>query len=292
MRRRRFVTVLVGLNTLSREGLRRILNTADFRVIAVAPNVESLLLNLPTQEQLVLLVIDIGDNPSGVIDQIKLFKKRFPFGRIAVLADRYLPSRDMLLAFGAGVNAYFVKVATCDTFIKSLELIALGETILPSAILPYLTDHGETSARDAARVAEIPVEGEHHYRPQLSARERSILRCLLGGDSNKAIARKFDIAEATVKVHIKCILRKIRVNNRTQAAIWAMHHESLTSGIDHFNITQTISTPVPLVKAIQERGAPEPPAPLSGSAPPEDAARPASPTIRHLVRIGAGRRSH
>jgi two-component system nitrate/nitrite response regulator NarL len=45
---------------------------------------------------------------------------------------------------------------------------------------------------------------------------------LIEGDSNKLIARKIEIAEATVKVHVKAILRKIRVHNRTQAAIWAM----------------------------------------------------------------------
>ena len=44
------------------------------------------------------------------------------------------------------------------------------------------------------------------------------------GDSNKLIARKFDITEATVKVHVKAILRKIRAKNRTQAAIWAASH--------------------------------------------------------------------
>jgi hypothetical protein len=51
-----------------------------------------------------------------------------------------------------------------------------------------------------------------------------ILRCLIEGGSNKSIARKNDIAEATVKVHVKAILRKIRVHNRTQAAIWGMNN--------------------------------------------------------------------
>jgi len=52
---------------------------------------------------------------------------------------------------------------------------------------------------------------------------------LIEGESNKVIARKIDIAEATVKVHIKAILRKIRVQNRTQAAIWAMSNASYIS---------------------------------------------------------------
>jgi two-component system, NarL family, nitrate/nitrite response regulator NarL len=58
------------------------------------------------------------------------------------------------------------------------------------------------------------------------------MRCLINGDSNKAIARKIDITEATVKVHIKAILRKIRVHNRTQAAIWAMNHRSFIPAKD------------------------------------------------------------
>ena len=59
--------------------------------------------------------------------------------------------------------------------------------------------------------------------PRLSARHKSILSCLIEGDSNKVIARKINIAEATVKVHVKAILRRIHVHNRTQAAIWAMN---------------------------------------------------------------------
>ena len=62
----------------------------------------------------------------------------------------------------------------------------------------------------------------------LSPREKLILRCIIEGDSNKCIARKIDIAEATVKVHVKAILRKIGVQNRTQAAIWGINHGSQT----------------------------------------------------------------
>jgi len=55
---------------------------------------------------------------------------------------------------------------------------------------------------------------------------------MVGGDSNKVIARKIDIAEATVKVHVKAILRKIRLSNRTQAAIWAMNNSTLVWSAD------------------------------------------------------------
>ena len=59
---------------------------------------------------------------------------------------------------------------------------------------------------------------------QLTDRQHAILRCICRGDSNKVIARTFDIAESTVKIHVKTILRKIRVKNRTQAAIWAIQN--------------------------------------------------------------------
>ena len=81
---------------------------------------------------------------------------------------------------------------------------------------------------------------EDAIAPPLSPREKSILRCLVNGDSNKCIARKIDITEATVKVHVKAILRKIRVQNRTQAAIWGMNNRALTRPASD-------STPAPLI---------------------------------------------
>jgi two-component system nitrate/nitrite response regulator NarL len=61
-------------------------------------------------------------------------------------------------------------------------------------------------------------------RHGLSEREEQILKSVVKGHGNKMIARTLDIAEATVKVHMKSVLRKIRVANRTQAAIWALEN--------------------------------------------------------------------
>jgi len=56
----------------------------------------------------------------------------------------------------------------------------------------------------------------------LSRREEEILKSVVRGHSNKIIARTCGVTDATIKVHMKSILRKIRVENRTQAAIWAL----------------------------------------------------------------------
>lgn len=64
-----------------------------------------------------------------------------------------------------------------------------------------------------------------------SDREWEILRCLSSGKSNKVIARELSIAETTVKVHIKSLLRKLSVSNRTQAAIWALNQGGSTASV-------------------------------------------------------------
>jgi two-component system, NarL family, nitrate/nitrite response regulator NarL len=64
-----------------------------------------------------------------------------------------------------------------------------------------------------------------------SARELAILERLVRGDSNKQVARFFEIAEPTVKAHVKAIFTKIGANNRTQAAIWALNRR-LFDGTD------------------------------------------------------------
>jgi two-component system, NarL family, nitrate/nitrite response regulator NarL len=73
-----------------------------------------------------------------------------------------------------------------------------------------------------------PCTGQAHgvetKTPALSEREIQILDGLVKGYANKVIGRRCNITEATVKVHMKSILRKIRVRNRTQVAIWALEH--------------------------------------------------------------------
>ena len=252
MRRRAFATALVGPSALLREGLSRILGAADFRIVASAGCVDELTLTAPLQHRSILLVIDAGDDLDAAIRQVELFKQRHPAARVAILADHSQPS-DIVSAFRAGANAYFIKVAPCDAFIKSLELVMLGETILPAAILSTILDH-RVDVSDHEHEVEY-LEVADRDMPRLSVRERCILNCLIEGDSNKVIARKINIAEATVKVHVKAILRKIRVHNRTQAAIWAMSNALAISAMDNGSaapVKAAVQPPLasPLIRAL------------------------------------------
>jgi DNA-binding NarL/FixJ family response regulator len=190
-----------------------------------------------------ILLVHTGDDFGFVIEQIELCKASYPNGQVAIVADRYRPDQ-LIAAFRAGASDCFVGVMTSDLFIKSLELVMMGEAVVPPALLSYFPapEEGRSCDRndgenDDADVAEndgeamLVAEGDGRAQ-QLSRRERGIVRFLIEGESNKSIARKLEIAEATVKVHVKAILRKIRVRNRTQAAIWGMNNEWQLQTID------------------------------------------------------------
>jgi two-component system nitrate/nitrite response regulator NarL len=240
-RRQSFETILIGKNILVREGISRILHAAGFKVLLSVSSADE----LPSEvqaHQLLFLIIHNGDSPDVALDQICFVKGQRPDARIAVVSDHYRPD-ELVSAYRAGASGYFVNVNSCDAFIKSVELVTMGEAVFPPAFLSFALDgvlERETAPAEEVEHSILLTAGEP-VAPHLSPREKAILSCLIEGNSNKSIARKIDIAEATVKVHVKAILRKIRVQNRTQAAIWGMNNESLM----HFANGQTLPSIIP-----------------------------------------------
>ena len=100
----------------------------------------------------------------------------------------------------------------------------LNESVLPWQFVAHLWRRAGPLESVPPKAEPKPPDGTAHIDRALSSREAAILRCLVQGHSNKVIARTLVMTEATVKVHLKAILRKIHVSNRTQAAIWAMNH--------------------------------------------------------------------
>ena len=93
----------------------------------------------------------------------------------------------------------------------------LGEKVFPSVLTNFLgalQSQQSASPVDRVRVGDVA----------LSQRELDIIRSLADGHTNKSIAKALSITEATVKVHIKTVLRKLGATNRTQVAIWAVQH--------------------------------------------------------------------
>lgn len=229
MSQQQFPTVIVGANPLLRDSLARFLQKSSFDVVAFGSCTDELSLPTLPSDCAILLIIDGCDQPGETCEQIERFKRNHPLGRIVVLANHSTPT-DIARVLRSGANGYFATIATCDDFIKSLELVMGGQTVLPSeALLPIMLRNAagrrNTVSRLTTAPAEVPIGSADV--PLFSVRELYILRCLTEGSSNKLIARECEIAEGTVKVHVKAIMRKIKVKNRTQAAIWALNNRSL-----------------------------------------------------------------
>ncbi|WP_368184375.1 response regulator [Aestuariibius sp. HNIBRBA575] len=107
-------------------------------------------------------------------------------------------------AMTIGAMGFFPKSLTADTMVNAIRFLLSGEKYFPF---------------DLALVPENESKGTDFYG--LSPREAQTLRGLCDGKSNKEIGRDLDLQEVTIKLHVKNILRKLDVKNRTQAALLA-----------------------------------------------------------------------
>jgi len=195
---------VVGAGGLLRAGIVSLLAGVTRRAYE-APDIETLhaLSEDGAHFDLVLLELQLlSGRHAALIAQLRQME---PSCRIAVLGDT-LDQAQLTACFAAGADGFLLKDISADTLIESLRLVALGQKVYPSSLAELFS--GESAA--------MGEPGD------LSQREREILRCLIDGDSNKRIANRLNITEATVKVHLKSVLRKTHTANRTQAAIWAL----------------------------------------------------------------------
>jgi two-component system nitrate/nitrite response regulator NarL len=124
--------------------------------------------------------------------------------------------RDVLQAMRAGADGYLLKDLEPEDLCSRLKLAARGSVVLESRIAAVLTRASAAS----------PAQDE----AELTERENQILGSLALGHSNKEIARQLGISDATVKVHIKNLLRKLNLKSRLEAAVWALNRSGSRSG--------------------------------------------------------------
>jgi DNA-binding NarL/FixJ family response regulator len=137
---------------------------------------------------------------SGV-EAARAIKAEFPEAKMVALTT-YGGDEDIRRALSAGVQAYLTKDVLHDELLKAIRAVYAGQKYLPAAVAAALT-------------AQMP-------RPDLSAREVQVLELIVRGLANKQIAYSLNIAEHTVKNHVKNILSKLGVQDRTQAATAAI----------------------------------------------------------------------
>jgi len=196
------IRILVAEDHLvARVGVTTIVNLQpDMTVVAEASNgqqaVELYRKHLPD-----VTLLDMRMPGMSGVEAAAAIRKDYPNARMIALTT-YGGDEDIRRALAAGVQAYLTKDVLHDELLKAIRAVYAGQTYLPAAVA-------------AALAAQMP-------RPDLSAREVQVLELIVQGLANKQIAYALSIAEHTVKNHVKNILSKLGVQDRTQAATAAI----------------------------------------------------------------------
>ena len=204
------IRILVAEDHLvARVGVTAIVNMQpDMTVVAEASNGQQAV-ELFRQHRPDVTLLDLRMPGMGGVEAATAIRAEFPAARMIALTT-YGGDEDIRRALAAGVLAYLTKDVLHDELLKAIRAVNEGHTYLPAAVA-------------AALAAQLP-------RPDLSAREVQVLELIVRGLANKQIAYTLNIAEHTVKNHVKNILSKLGVQDRTQAATAAIQR-----GIIHLN---------------------------------------------------------
>ncbi len=204
--------VTVDDHPLFRRGLIQLLGTIPgFNLVGEAScGVDGIALVRNCKPDLLLLDLNMKDI-SG-LEVLKAVKTSSPDTRVVMItvSDQ---AEDLVSALRTGADGYLLKDMEPEQMVESLRAAASGKVIISDALTHVMA----AALRDQNR-PETPQEAD------LTEQEVRILERIATGMSNKVIGKELDIAEGTVKVHVKHILRKLSLRSRVEAAVWAVAH--------------------------------------------------------------------
>lgn len=205
---------LMARGQLLQEGWRRLLRDTVFELAGVGNGLTCLRSEHESGTRPDLVIVDTPGDEAGIDNLARGIKEIAPEAR-AVFVLSSLSAEIVGRGFANGADGFLDKDISHEAMVESLRLVMLGQQVYPTDCLAGSTMNGNgTFSQVNLRTPRM--------EKKLSERELEILRCLIAGYPNKVIARRLHITDTTVKVHLKNILRKINLSNRTQAAIWAV----------------------------------------------------------------------
>jgi two-component system, NarL family, nitrate/nitrite response regulator NarL len=214
-------TYILQRDGLFREGLRLILSNTRFCPHGCAIELHDLA-DVP-RDRAVLFIVGVGENEETSCSKIR---DQYPLAVVVAVADESNPE-SLANALDDGASAALFSSVSPDAFVSTLQAVINEGLVLIDARLWSLEIQPKAEERLTPPLQNeilLMPPGEVQVTRQLSSREIAILERIVRGDSNKHVARFFNIAEPTVKAHVKAILRKLGASNRTQAAMWAVNH--------------------------------------------------------------------
>jgi two-component system nitrate/nitrite response regulator NarL len=204
--------ILVDDHPLFRKGLIQLLQTiSDFTVVGEASNgKEGIALVKAVRPDLLLLDLNMKDiSGLEVLRQLKAADLDTRVVMVTV-SDQ---AEDLVAALRLGADGYLLKDMEPEEMIDSLASAARGKIVVSENLTHMLA----TALREKRQPRSAHEAG-------LTEQEKRIIELIAAGLSNKVIGRELNIAEGTVKVHVKHLLRKLDLRSRVEAAVWAVEH--------------------------------------------------------------------
>jgi DNA-binding NarL/FixJ family response regulator len=195
---------------ISLAGLLNLFDGTNISVCAHADSLERLLVGLDRERpQVVVGEIQLGDH--GIIERLPILRQKIPNLPVLFYSASDNPL-DEARAFSEGANGYLCRTKGRDDLIGAIVRIAGGTMLWTGADQRRLSNY----LRDGRVIIG-------HFAP-LTPREKQILIILTTGATNREISEALSISHETVKEHVQHVLKKIGVNDRTQAAVWAVRN--------------------------------------------------------------------
>ncbi|MFD1244694.1 response regulator [Paralysiella testudinis] len=206
--------ILIDDHTLFRSGIKALLaRQADCEVVGeAADGLSGVKLVEQHKPDVVLLDLDMPVmNGREALAQILSSQPQQTVVMLTVSED----SEDLTECMRLGARGFLLKNINADFLVDAIKKAANGDNVFSP----------EMTARLVQSLIQPQAAAPTSVLDSLTPRELEILGHLAAGHSNKIIARKLDLAESTIKVHVQNILRKLELSSRVQAAVFAVQHK-------------------------------------------------------------------
>jgi DNA-binding NarL/FixJ family response regulator len=204
--------LVVDDHDLFRTGLRNLLEEEGVNVVGEAENGENAI-RLASDLTPDVVIMDLNMPGVGGVETTRRLSSLAPLSRVVVLTIS-ADDDDVMNAVMAGACGYLLKDSSIQELIAGIRAASEGESLISPQIAAKVLQRLRAQSKD--------VDAAETIRAELSDRELEVLKLIANGKDNAQIARDLFISPKTVKNHISNILMKLQIENRIQAAVYAV----------------------------------------------------------------------